>query len=554
MSNAMPFILSSCPPPIDDNEEDEDDEFGDFRMAEHSFALTDSNAGSDSPEPLNPWMELPQNKGDKLGIPEIQLSTKLPQENKNIVSDSASDILFSKNTEETSQKLVEKVGNFEDFTSGLKENSDSSGNQTEDGNESVIDEELNVVSNSENATANCIRRSENSFHQPVNDVMPCTSDKCNVQDNVVQNDQNTATFINNNQCNEIRTIKSSVTNCSDRTTDISECDNQHDENMSDNFSEFTDFTTYNASNSESRTQSFSQYQGSIKNDIQQQKEDNFDDFDDFNDFNDFEGVQFESCVAVKEPTVEETLKLMFQGGQVDSSEAEDANIAVLTDTLHSCLDDSSSVWGHLKELETSNALSYQWSSSTANKTLLSSLNIDCRNILFGAKWNLCVPRFAANLGVNPLEPVKANEIPTPFSEGSYHQLEDTAQNVVPAAQFDWKSSGLTNPLDGLEKENHEIMDETNVDATEPVEMMKPFADDIFNAARSSSEEFLCQDSPVLMPVIPSTSETPVTKPSDIKAEAFAVVESFPDLSFLSARKLMHAANENLTRWRVFAGC
>lgn len=94
------------------------------------------------------------------------------------------------------------------------------------------------------------------------------------------------------------------------------------------------------------------------------------------------------------------------------------------------------------------------------------------------------------------------------------------------------------------------MDETNVDATEPVEMMKPFADDIFNAARSSSEEFLCQDSPVLMPVIPSTSETPVTKPSDIKAEAFAVVESFPDLSFLSARKLMHAANENLTRWRV----
>lgn len=40
MSNAMPFILSSCPPPIDDNEEDEDDEFGDFRMAEHSFALT----------------------------------------------------------------------------------------------------------------------------------------------------------------------------------------------------------------------------------------------------------------------------------------------------------------------------------------------------------------------------------------------------------------------------------------------------------------------------------------------------------------------------------
>lgn len=39
MSNTMPFILSCSPPPIDDNEEEEDDEFGDFRVAEHTFAL-----------------------------------------------------------------------------------------------------------------------------------------------------------------------------------------------------------------------------------------------------------------------------------------------------------------------------------------------------------------------------------------------------------------------------------------------------------------------------------------------------------------------------------
>lgn len=60
---------------------------------------------------------------------------------------------------------------------------------------------------------------------------------------------------------------------------------------------------------------------------------------------------------------------------------EESDVGQMTDSLYLCLDDSSSVWGNLKELETSHALSYQWSNSTANKTLLSSLNIDCRNIV-----------------------------------------------------------------------------------------------------------------------------------------------------------------------------
>lgn len=88
-----------------------------------------------------------------------------------------------------------------------------------------------------------------------------------------------------------------------------------------------------------------------------------------------------------QPTVEETLKLMFQGSCQGSTESDEVEVTALTNTLHSCLDDSSSVWGHLKELETSHALSYQWSNSTANKTLLSSLNIDCRNIV-GCYWLL----------------------------------------------------------------------------------------------------------------------------------------------------------------------
>ena len=72
---------------------------------------------------------------------------------------------------------------------------------------------------------------------------------------------------------------------------------------------------------------------------------------------------------------------MFNSSQEESTNIEEVNGAPLTDTLHSCLDDSSSVWGLLKELEASHALLYQWSNSQSNKILLSSLNIDCRNIV-----------------------------------------------------------------------------------------------------------------------------------------------------------------------------
>lgn len=51
-----------------------------------------------------------------------------------------------------------------------------------------------------------------------------------------------------------------------------------------------------------------------------------------------------------------------------------------------------------------------------------------------------MPRFAANLGFTPLEPTKS-------ADGSASGGVRTATDV-PAAQFDWTSSGLVNPLDG----------------------------------------------------------------------------------------------------------
>lgn len=61
-----------------------------------------------------------------------------------------------------------------------------------------------------------------------------------------------------------------------------------------------------------------------------------------------------------------------------------------------------------------------------------------------------MPRFAANMSFNPIEPLKSK---TPLSlqesvKPSELQPVKVTSEVVPEAEFDWNSSGLVNPLDG----------------------------------------------------------------------------------------------------------
>ena len=59
-----------------------------------------------------------------------------------------------------------------------------------------------------------------------------------------------------------------------------------------------------------------------------------------------------------------------------------------------------------------------------------------------------MPRFAANLGFSPLEPVRATRSPpAPVSVPVTAAAPAEQESCVPAAQFDWNSSGLVNPLD-----------------------------------------------------------------------------------------------------------
>ncbi|XP_028131999.1 aftiphilin [Diabrotica virgifera virgifera] len=110
------------------------------------------------------------------------------------------------------------------------------------------------------------------------------------------------------------------------------------------------------------------------------------------------------------------------------------------------------IFKQIQDITDSPALTYHWSKSSSQKYLLNSLNIDARNILHGHNWNPSVPKFAANLGVQPLEPIKMESLtpspskPTPPAPQISSQSSQEAQDV-PSAQFDWTNSGLVNPLD-----------------------------------------------------------------------------------------------------------
>jgi hypothetical protein len=49
--------------------------------------------------------------------------------------------------------------------------------------------------------------------------------------------------------------------------------------------------------------------------------------------------------------------------------------------LQSLIIKTDKIWKHLKSVEETNALSYQWSNSSSNNTLLNALGIDSRNIV-----------------------------------------------------------------------------------------------------------------------------------------------------------------------------
>ncbi|XP_006863023.1 PREDICTED: aftiphilin [Chrysochloris asiatica] len=193
------------------------------------------------------------------------------------------------------------------------------------------------------------------------------------------------------------------------------------------------------------------------------------------------------------------------------------------------------VWTELQDIHDAHGLRYQWGGSHSNKKLLCSLGIDTRNILFtgNKKQPVIVPMYAAGLGMleptkEPLKPLSAAEKIASIGQTTTMSPEmntctsDQFQECLPPVQFDWSSSGLTNPLDGVDPELYELTT-SKLEITSSLKVTDTFAR--------------------LMSTVEKTS-TSTRKPKreeHLSEEAIKVISSLPDLTFMHAKVLMFPA-------------
>ncbi|KAG7202770.1 hypothetical protein KM043_009938 [Ampulex compressa] len=235
------------------------------------------------------------------------------------------------------------------------------------------------------------------------------------------------------------------------------------ENEDDDFGDFTNFSHAVTENKHNVSE--------LK--VPENSED--DDFGDFNNFESSMGVVEQQQFSLKESIcrienknaankIEDIITNMFP---MDSNNQEIP--------LEPLVTRADKVWQSIKSVEETNALRYQWTNSTSNNVLLNSLGIDSRNILFGPRWNPNVPRFAANLGFTPLEPVKASTDYQQTSASTSNKTQGpTCSDEVPAAQFDWNSSGLVNPLEANSSETINSQEQANVSSVKSQNLPEPF--------------------------------------------------------------------------------
>ncbi|XP_072907323.1 aftiphilin-like [Hemitrygon akajei] len=194
------------------------------------------------------------------------------------------------------------------------------------------------------------------------------------------------------------------------------------------------------------------------------------------------------------------------------------------------------VWTELQDVEDAHGLRYQWGGSHSNKKLLISLGIDTRNILFTGqrKQPVIVPAYASGLGMleptkEPVKPISAAEKiasigQTPTASVSASDMStstcDQSRDQVPPVQFDWSSSGLTNPLDGVDPELYELTTSKPEGSNTVNRLTDAFARLMSTAERTS------------------TSSRKPKKEEILSNEAAQVIASLPDLSFMHAKVLM----------------
>ncbi|XP_059187473.1 aftiphilin a isoform X2 [Centropristis striata] len=223
------------------------------------------------------------------------------------------------------------------------------------------------------------------------------------------------------------------------------------------------------------------------------------------------------------------------------------------------------VWTQLQDIHESFGLRYQWGGSYCNKALLCCLGIDTRNILFTGqkKQPVIVPMYAAGLGMleptkEPVKPVSAAEMiasiaqaPPAAPESSSCPADTVQQEALPPVQFDWSSSGLTNPLDAsggsslLNLDFFGPVEDSGSTSSPSIPGVDPELYELTTAKMDpgSSGSRVADAFARLMSTMEKTS-TSTRKPrkeENLSDEAAKVISGLPDLSFMQAKVLMFPA-------------
>uniref|UniRef100_A0A673H7U4 Aftiphilin-like n=1 Tax=Sinocyclocheilus rhinocerous TaxID=307959 RepID=A0A673H7U4_9TELE len=231
------------------------------------------------------------------------------------------------------------------------------------------------------------------------------------------------------------------------------------------------------------------------------------------------------------------------------------------------------VWQQLQDVINAYGLRYQWGGSHTNKALLCSLGIDTRNILFTGhkKQPVIVPMYAASLGMleptkEPVKPVSAAEMIASIAQSPSVDTElntcppDTAQESLPPVQFDWSSSGLTNPLDAsggsslLNLDFFGPVDESPSGTATSIPGVDPELYELTQAKLdvSGGSSRVVDAFARLMSTVEKTSTStrkPVQKEENLSEEARRVISGLPDLSFMQAKVLMFPSTlSTVCRW------
>ncbi|XP_029158237.1 aftiphilin isoform X2 [Nylanderia fulva] len=294
----------------------------------------------------------------------------------------------------------------------------------------------------------CIQKfssSEEASLPSVNTSLDCIKDKINLTSTTSEcatyESEKSVVYFSDGQLYDfhLRNMEPVTSRVQDNYSDFESADNEDDD--------FGDFTNFSSATIESK----------LNEDSKEMKvpEDN----DDFGDFSNFEISM--GVVETQQISLKESICRIENKNAANKIEDIITNMFPMISEHHevelkSLIDKTDKVWQNVKSVEETNALTYQWANSSSNNVLLNALGIDSRNILFGPRWNPNIPRFAANLGFTPLEPIKATAESQQPSASNTSKIHGAAcSDEVPAAQFDWNSSGLVNPLDANPSETQE---------------------------------------------------------------------------------------------------